>query len=488
MSPPRCVPNNLQPVSLDKENMENVLADLQATIAKSLTILRRYSQVANTTNKNNDESETLYTGNSGIALMFLRIAVQYGAAGLEDSLGADFRSQIPIIIGELLQPLKVHHASHAHVSPLATDTGPALVYILASLSYPSIILSGENTSESKSKSESEDRWAVSTKALRNAVQVAIADDSLGGDEVLYGRAGLLWGMLNLRSWLGVELASQARREDLNHIAGDQASIIEDLINEIMEAGDSGSDLFTKSGEYKGLPLMWQWHGKYYLGAIHGVAGILTVVLQAPRKLIMPHLHVISSCIDALCTLVSQNDGHLPSSLPAKPHSYELVQICHGSPGFLLLLATFRACFPQEWHLDWNTAEALASERVWKDGLITKGIGVCHGLAGNAWPWLLQAHARKGSPEADVSLSRALAFLLHSRELPLLSRSGNAYLYRISDHPYSLFEGLAGTVCAWMDACVIIRERLAVTEGANSESIRYVFGIPGLGGAQVHSIL
>jgi hypothetical protein len=33
------------------------------------------------------------------------------------------------------------------------------------------------------------------------------------------------------------------------------------------------------------------------------------------------------------------------------------------------------------------------------------------------------------------------------------------VYRRPDHPYSLFEGLAGAVCAWADACVVIRERL-----------------------------
>lgn len=33
------------------------------------------------------------------------------------------------------------------------------------------------------------------------------------------------------------------------------------------------------------------------------------------------------------------------------------------------------------------------------------------------------------------------------------------IYRRPDRPYSLFEGLAGAVCAWADACVVIKERL-----------------------------
>lgn len=70
----------------------------------------------------------------------------------------------------------------------------------------------------------------------------------------------------------------------------------------------------------------------------------------------------------------ENDGVLPSSLPATHHS-PLVQICHGSPGILLLLATLDRTHP-----DWldeidNVQEAvsLASDVVWEQGILVKGI-------------------------------------------------------------------------------------------------------------------
>lgn len=86
------------------------------------------------------------------------------------------------------------------------------------------------------------------------------------------------------------------------------------------------------------------------------------------------------------------DGHLPSSLPRRYHaSGELVQLCHGAPGALLLIAALRtACsgtgrtHPPDLD-DW---ESRLSDTVWKEGLLSKGISLCHGIAGNAWPWLL----------------------------------------------------------------------------------------------------
>lgn len=42
---------------------------------------------------------------------------------------------------------------------------------------------------------------------------------------------------------------------------------------IVEAGERGREATIP------CPLMYTWHGKHYLGAAHGVAGIATVMLQ-----------------------------------------------------------------------------------------------------------------------------------------------------------------------------------------------------------------
>lgn len=130
---------------------------------------------------------------------------------------------------------------------------------------------------------------------------------------------------------------------------------------------------------------------------------------------------------------------------------------------------------------------LASERVWEEGLLSKGGGICHGIAGNAWPLLLihdsfqydkeemgiaksnymgrtqttKVTAVESGLTGDYFLSRALSLMLHARETPPYHNptSPASHIYRMPDHPFSLTEGLAGVVCAWADACVTVQMRL-----------------------------
>lgn len=89
-------------------------------------------------------------------------------------------------------------------------------------------------------------------------------------------------------------------------------------------------------------------------------------------------------------------------------------------------------------------------------------------------------------EADSALSRGLAFLLKAVELPPLSNPlGETSQFRTPDDPYSLYEGLAGAICAWTDACVIINERLEHKGSKGGDLKSPVLGFPGLGGAQIH---
>ena len=80
---------------------------------------------------------------------------------------------------------------------------------------------------------------------------------------------------------------------------------------------------------------------------------------------------------------------------------------------------------------------------------------------------------------NTSLARAVAFLLRATDLPPRT-SGGSTPFRTPDHPLSLFEGLAGAVCAWLDACVVIRECLG-----EEYLTKFVLGPPGLGGRGAH---
>lgn len=64
---------------------------------------------------------------------------------------------------------------------------------------------------------------------------------------------------------------------------------------------SGQNL-AKSGKFR-CPLMYQWHESYYLGAAHGVSGILYLLLQAKEYLTETELNVlIRPTIDYLASL------------------------------------------------------------------------------------------------------------------------------------------------------------------------------------------
>ena len=79
------------------------------------------------------------------------------------------------------------------------------------------------------------------------------------DEILYGRAGYLWGLLQLKR-MGLDVPDK---------------IIMKVANLIIEKGREGG------ANFDGAPWMWQWHDKKYLGAAHGVMGVLYVLMLVP---------------------------------------------------------------------------------------------------------------------------------------------------------------------------------------------------------------
>lgn len=175
---------------------------------------------------------------------------------------------------------------------------------------------------------------------------------------------------------------------------------------------------------------------------------------------------------------------------------ELVQFCHGSPGMLILLAAVlknKPLMQGYWCPDWDQTIYLGTQRIWEEGILSKGGSLCHGISGNAWPWLMlhdafeyhsedinearRAYIQRSGisslPDTDLSekltpdffLSKALALMLHSRETrPYNSAPATTDKeYRMPDDPYSLFEGLAGNVCAWAETCAVLQARLRKME-------------------------
>lgn len=230
-----------------------------------------------------------------------------------------------------------------------------------------------------------------------------------------------------------------------------------------------------------------------------LAGILTILLSCKPEELTDYLPVIGGTITALCKLSGAARGHLPMTLPPYKRgerSSELVQLCHGSPGLLILLGAAlknESLTRAHWDPSWDQAIYLGTQRVWEEGLLSKGGSLCHGVAGNAWAWLLlhdcfeyhseplnnartvylQQNQLSALPNAEMSqdltsdffLSKALAFMLHARETKPYNTSPapSDKDYRMPDEAYSLFEGLAGNVCAWADTCAVLQARLRKME-------------------------
>ncbi len=102
-----------------------------------------------------------------------------------------------------------------------------------------------------------------------------------------------------------------------------------LFNVIIKSGRNLSNSIKKSGK---PPLMYEWHGKKYIGAAHGISGILYIILHLANEfsdfsaqidhLILPTIDFLMCC--------KYPSGNYQSSLESDKD--KLVQFCHGSSG------------------------------------------------------------------------------------------------------------------------------------------------------------
>lgn len=135
-------------------------------------------------------------------------------------------------------------------------------------------------------------------------------------ELLYGRVGYLSALLFLAANAGLKLS-------------EHSEILGRIVQLILEDG-------KWLGQAEGWPLMWEWHGKKYLGAAHGLCGILTVLLHL-REVVRQ----FDGCDDLVRRAIDQlmsmrySSGNLPSSIGSQQDA--LVHWCHGATGFVPLM-------------------------------------------------------------------------------------------------------------------------------------------------------
>lgn len=243
----------------------------------------------------------------------------------------------------------------------------------------------------------------SEEAFIRLASAALADESeLLAVEWLYGLAGLLY----LSRLIGTTQPS----EELERI---QNTIIDRLID-------------TKRP--------FTWHGKAYVGAAHGVAGILCQIILT-RPGLAPQLEE-----DIEKLLKAQfRSGNFPSSLPA---GYDrLVQFCHGAPGVITSLLSIRPHVSSKLQTKIDLAVERGRACVEERGVLTKEPCLCHGTAGNVLA--LEKSSLPGKRFLELTKEGAVRRAVHHGQV------------KMSDHPESLWCGVGGRAWLW---AVVERDR------------------------------
>mmetsp|Transcript_18950 Transcript_18950/g.39076 ORF Transcript_18950/g.39076 Transcript_18950/m.39076 type:complete len:475 (+) Transcript_18950:18-1442(+) len=266
---------------------------------------------------------------------------------------------------------------------------------------------------------------------------------LGECEVLYGRAGFLQAIAFVRSKTNDTCYGE--------------NLVKDLCKSILEEG-------RRLAKRRGVtfPFLWEWYGKIYLGAAHGFVGILHTLLSFAGEIRSikvegrdeEPLELIEAMIlklDDMCFL----SGNLKPALGESDESDRLVHFCHGAPGHILLLTKAFEVYNNLQFLE--RAEVIAHKVLCRRGLIRKGVGLCHGIAGNAYCFLSLYRARKlresqimtsqQQPNKSSSdhESKSDEWLQWADHFAMFAIEHFDYLKDIPDHPYSLFEGAAGLI-------------------------------------------
>lgn len=179
--------------------------------------------------------------------------------------------------------------------------------------------------------------------------------------------------------------------------------------------------------------MYEWHDSFYMGAAHGLAGILSMLLEAREYLDESNIAKVKGAID-FCVSQKYPSGNYPSSLEST--SDRLVHWCHGAPGFLFLFAKAYEIFGDDLYL--REARQCA-DVIWERGLLKKGYGICHGVAGNGYCFLRL-----------FKLTQENRYLYRAWRFAEFCCAYGKHGCRIADRPYSLFEGMAGTIYFLID--------------------------------------
>ncbi|XP_048454797.1 glutathione S-transferase LANCL1 [Rhincodon typus] len=329
-----------------------------------------------------DETDcTSYTGWAGIALLYLHLHNIYGDQSFLQKALQYVNKSLKCLTGRV-------------VTFLCGDAGPLAV---AAVVHHKL----RQTQES-------DAYINQLLQLHQSV---VKLNSRLPDEMLYGRIGYLYALLFVNDQFGTEKISMQ------------------YMKQVCDAVISSGEKLSSRKRISKSPLMYEWYQEYYVGAAHGLAGIYYFLMQPELGVDQDTLvKLVKPSVDYVCQLKFSSGNYPPCIGESRDN---LVHWCHGSPGVIYMLIQAYKIFKEERYLQ---DASDCAEVIWHRGLLKKGYGLCHGPAGNAYGFL-----------AMYNLTGDKKYLYRACKFAEWCFDYGKHGCRTPDSPFSLFEGMAGTI-------------------------------------------
>ncbi|XP_040296704.1 glutathione S-transferase LANCL1 [Bufo bufo] len=325
---------------------------------------------------------TVYTGWSGIALLYLHLSEVFG-------------DQSFLIRAQEYASKALHSLNKRDVTFLCGDAGP---YAVAA-----VILH-------RLGSHKEADECIS-RVLQMHPSVLKLESRLP-DELLYGRMGYLYTLLFINKCYNAEKVS--------------FRCIQEVCEVVIKSGENFAAHKRMQNQ---SPLMYEWYGEYYVGPAHGLAGIYYYLMQPQCNVSTEKLQTLIGPSVEFVRHLRYPSGNYPACIGDNRDL--LVHWCHGAPGIIYMLTQAYKLFKASAYL---ADAAQCAEICWQRGLLKKGYGICHGVAGNAYSFL-----------ALYNLTHDLKYLYRACKFAEWCMDYGEHGCRTPDTPFSLFEGLAGTI-------------------------------------------
>ncbi|XP_060049955.1 glutathione S-transferase LANCL1 isoform X2 [Erinaceus europaeus] len=156
--------------------------------------------------------------------------------------------------------------------------------------------------------------------------------------------------------------------------------------------------------------------------------------------------LVKPSVDYVCQLKFPSGNYPPCVGDSRDL---LVHWCHGSPGVIYMLIQAYKVFKAEQYL---SDAYQCAEVIWQYGLLKKGYGLCHGAAGNAYAFL-----------SLYNLTQDMKYLYRACKFAEWCLDYGEHGCRTPDTPFSLFEGMAGTIYFLADLLVPTKAKFPAFE-------------------------